>query len=75
LTLYTRQSSLLLTAIRREFSLILARMHRVDFSKLSDPMAGMGGPSPYMKDLMEKMTFVRTEVLAPYNVGGLKKVW
>jgi hypothetical protein len=75
-TVYSRYSDALLLAIRREFSAIVCRLHRVDYSKLSDPMSGMGGESsPYMKDLMDKMTFVRTEILAPYNVGPLKKEW
>lgn len=77
-TVYTRYSEALLVAIRREFSAIVCRLHRVDYSKLADPMSegGMGGgSSPYMKDLMDKMTFVRVEILAPYNVGPLKKDW
>jgi hypothetical protein len=35
----------------------------------------MGGASPYMTTLMERMTFVRVEILTPYNVGKLKKDW
>lgn len=35
----------------------------------------MGGTSAYMTTLMERLTFVRVEILTPYNVGKLKKDW
>lgn len=75
--IYSKYADVLLATLRREFSTIIARLHRVDFSKLTDPMAdGMGdGPSPYLVELTAKMTFVRTEILAPYNIGTLKKEW
>jgi hypothetical protein len=66
----------LLTAIRRELAAIISRLHRVDFSKSMDPMAGMGGgPSLYMKDLVEKLGFVKREVLAKFNVGENGGTW
>lgn len=75
-TLYVKHTTTLLSAIRREFSNSIARLHRVDYSKQSDPASViLGGSSPYMKDLQERMTFVRLQILAPYNVGGLKKEW
>lgn len=40
------------------------------------PGGGMGGgPSPYMKDMAEKMAFVRNEVLGRFSVGELWKTW
>ncbi|KAG2153694.1 Golgi transport complex subunit 5-domain-containing protein [Suillus bovinus] len=36
----------LLTAIRRELSSIISRLHRVDLQKTMDPMAGMAGSKP-----------------------------
>ncbi|EPS96257.1 hypothetical protein FOMPIDRAFT_1062295 [Fomitopsis schrenkii] len=66
----------LLGAIRRELGAIIAKLHRMDFSDAVDPMSAMGGgPSPYMKDLVEKMSFIRTEVLVQYNVPELIRDW
>ena len=39
-------------------------------------MAAMGGgASPYMKDLVEKLTYVKTEVLAQFNVPEVSREW
>ena len=66
----------LLAAIRRELAAITAKLHRMDFGAAFDPAAAMGGgPSPYMKDLVEKLTFVKTEVLAQYNVPEVSRQW
>ena len=59
----------LLGAIRRELGAIIAKLHRMDFSDAVDPMSAMGGgPSPYMKDLVEKLAFVKGEILSKFNV-------
>ncbi|CDZ96191.1 Predicted Golgi transport complex 1 protein [Phaffia rhodozyma] len=78
--LYKKHTADLLGAIRREFSNTLGRLHRVDYAdgakEADGSMMSMGGASsPYMKDLQERMSFVRTRILAPYNVGPLKKEW
>lgn len=70
----------LLASIRREVAAITAKLHRMDFGAAFDPtssmgMGGGGGASPYMKDLVEKLTFVRTEVLAQYNVPDVSREW
>lgn len=66
----------LLAAIRRELGAIIAKLHRMDFSNNVDPMAAMGGgPSPYMKDLIEKLAFVKNEVLAQYNAPEVSRQW
>ncbi|KIJ39463.1 hypothetical protein M422DRAFT_210357 [Sphaerobolus stellatus SS14] len=66
----------LLTAIRREIGAIIARLHRVDFSKTLDDMPpGMGGASVYMKDLVEKLSFIRKEVLSRYVMGDITQDW
>lgn len=67
----------LLQSIRREVSAILARLHRVALGKgLDGPMGGMGGgPSPYMKELCDKLAFIRAEPLAKFNVGDLVNEW
>jgi conserved oligomeric Golgi complex subunit 5 len=67
----------LLSAIRRELSAIISRLHRVDFGNksVSDPMTIGGGMSSYMKDLIEKLDFVRTGILGRYNVAELTREW
>ena len=65
----------LLAAIRRELGAIIAKLHRMDFSDSADRMGTGGGPSPYMKDLVEKMSFIRTEVLVQYNVPERIREW
>ncbi|KIK67031.1 hypothetical protein GYMLUDRAFT_156005 [Collybiopsis luxurians FD-317 M1] len=70
--LFERVVDPLLTAIRRELSAIIARLHRIDFSKSVDKSAGMGGPSFYMKDLVDKLSFIKSEVLSRYSVEAQK---
>jgi hypothetical protein len=63
-------------AIRRDFSSIIARMHRVDYSKKLDASPMMAsGASSYMVDLTEKLTLIREEMLGSYRVGDLAKEW
>lgn len=71
---YTRITDSLDAAIRREFATILARIHRVDFSKPVDPMS-MGGSSPYIQDLIDKLSFLRSEVLGRMSLGDMMKNW
>ncbi|KAH7924634.1 hypothetical protein BV22DRAFT_1090567 [Leucogyrophana mollusca] len=63
---YERVLDPLLTAIRRELGSIVARLHRVDLQKPQDPMSGMGGSSLYMKDLVDKLSFIKLEVLSTF---------
>ncbi|RPD78344.1 hypothetical protein L226DRAFT_502792 [Lentinus tigrinus ALCF2SS1-7] len=66
----------LMAAIRRELAAITAKLHRMDFGAAFDPAAAMGGgPSPYMKDLVEKLTFIKNEILAQYNVPDVSRQW
>jgi conserved oligomeric Golgi complex subunit 5 len=65
----------LLTAIRRELGSIIARLHRMDFGKSVDPMAGMGGSSFYMKDLVDKLSFIKNEILSKFVVGEDGQKW
>ena len=65
-----------MTAIRRELGAIIAWLHRIDFGKTQDSMAGMsGGPSLYMKDLVEKLAFVKGEVLSKFAVAEEEREW
>ncbi|KAG8904488.1 hypothetical protein FRB99_001664 [Tulasnella sp. 403] len=74
-TSYEKVTEPLLMAIRRELTAIAARLHRVDFGKPMDAAAGGGGPSTYMRDMADKLTFIRNEVLARFNVGDLGRSW
>lgn len=60
----------LLTSIRRELGSIIARLHRIDFSKPTDMG---GGASIYIKDLVEKLTFIRTEVLSKFSIAEAER--
>ncbi|TRM69739.1 Golgi transport complex subunit 5-domain-containing protein [Schizophyllum amplum] len=70
---YERVVDPLLSAIRRELTAIIARVHRFDFGRAQDPMSG-GGASLYMKDLVEKLAYVKGEVLSKFNVDD-KWMW
>ncbi|KAL1748610.1 Golgi transport complex subunit 5-domain-containing protein [Schizophyllum fasciatum] len=70
---YERVVDPLLAAIRREVAAIIARVHRFDFGRAQDPMSS-GGASLYMKDLVEKLAFVKGEVLSKFNVED-KPLW
>lgn len=66
----------LLASMRRELGAIIARLHRMDFAGSSDPLAGMGGgPSPYMKDLVEKLNFIKSDILSMWNVPDVSQGW
>lgn len=63
------------SSIRRDLGALIAKLHRVDFGKVVDPTSGMGGPSPYMKELVEKLSFVKTEVLNKFSIGEAGRAW
>ncbi|GAA5906439.1 hypothetical protein JCM8208_004660 [Rhodotorula glutinis] len=70
----------LILSIRREYSTLLSRMHRVDYSKEADSAHGhgpmsVGGTSSYMTDLVDKLALVKDEIFASYRVGDLAKEW
>jgi hypothetical protein len=65
----------MLAAIRRDLGIVIASMHRIDFGKSVDPLAGMGRSSLYTKELAEKLGFFKSEVLGKYNVGDVNKLW
>lgn len=57
----------LLAAIRKEIAVIISRLHRVDLQKVMDPTAGMAGSSLYMKDVVDKLNFVKTSILSNFS--------
>lgn len=56
----------LLTAIKKELAGIVSRLHRLDLQKVTDPMSGLSGTSLYMKDLVDKLNFVKTGILSNF---------
>lgn len=64
----------LILAIRREFSSLLARMHRTNYYGDDGVEAG-GGASAYMTDLTDKLLLVKEEILGAYRVGELARDW
>ena len=62
------------TAIRRETSAAIAKLHRHDFSKSVNPNAG-GGSSLYMQELTDKLSFIKSEIMARYTVGDYGPTW
>ncbi|KAF9559858.1 hypothetical protein CPC08DRAFT_665969 [Agrocybe pediades] len=65
----------LATSVRRELSAIISKLHRSDFSKSADPDAGMGGSSIYMKELTEKLSFIKGEIISRFNLGDYGATW
>ncbi len=40
-----------------------------------DTQPGIGGPTSSMKELTDKLAFLRVEILSKYNVGELGQTW
>lgn len=72
---YKRNANALDVAFKREISAILSRLHRVDFAKPMDPMSMGGGASPYMQDLIDKLGFMRSELLSRMSMGDFMRDW
>ena len=62
-----------MSAIRRDLNAIIAKLHKLDLGKGMD--AASGGASPYMKDLVEKLNFIKTEILSKFIVGDTSRDW
>lgn len=60
------------TSIRREISAIISKIHRFDLGK---PNSEIGGPSYYIRDLTEKLSFIRTEILSRYGLDQAGREW
>jgi hypothetical protein len=75
---YDRIVDPLLTAMRRELGAIIGSLHRIDFgdARRVDPMSNMGGgASLYMKDLVEKLAFIKAEVMSTFSVSEEGRIW
>lgn len=48
----------------------------MDFGKnLDNSLPSMGGASVYMKELVDKLSFIRKEVLSRYSIGDITQEW
>ncbi|KAG9098973.1 hypothetical protein FS749_002432 [Ceratobasidium sp. UAMH 11750] len=66
----------LLSAIRRDFGLVLVRIHRVDFSRSLEGGAMVGGgASGYMKEVSAKLMFLRNEIFSKFSVADVVQDW
>ncbi|KAF7375982.1 ACT domain-containing protein [Mycena sanguinolenta] len=72
---YRRLVDPILVAIRRELSAIITKLHRINFNKPADAMSGISGPSFYMKDLVDKLSFIKVEILSKYSIGDAGREW
>ncbi|KAK2467810.1 hypothetical protein APHAL10511_000105 [Amanita phalloides] len=60
------------TSIRRETSAIISKVHRIDLGKQANPDIGA---SPYIRELTEKLSFIKTEILSRYNLDEAGRTW
>ncbi len=64
----------LLAVIKSDSGAIIAKLHR-DPIRSADPLADMGGSSAYIKEITEKLAFVKTEILARLSIEGVTREW
>jgi hypothetical protein len=64
----------LLAAIKSDSGAIIAKLHR-DPIRSTDPLADMGGSSGYIKEITEKLAFVKTEILARLSIEEVTREW
>ncbi|KAI0301063.1 hypothetical protein B0F90DRAFT_1721396 [Multifurca ochricompacta] len=71
---YGRIIDPLLAAIKSESSGVIAKLHR-EVARSADPLSDMGGSSVYVKELTEKLAFVKTEILARLAIEEVARDW
>jgi hypothetical protein len=64
----------LLAVIKSDSGAIIAKLHR-DPIRSTDPLADMGGSSAYVKEITEKLAFVKTEILSRLSIEGVTREW
>lgn len=64
----------LLAAIKSDSGAIIAKLHR-DPIRSTDPLADMGSSSAYVKEITEKLAFVKTEILARLSIENVTREW
>ncbi|KAH9023597.1 Golgi transport complex subunit 5-domain-containing protein [Lactarius deliciosus] len=72
---YGRIVDPLLAAIKAESNGIIAKLHR-EPARSADPLSDMGGSSAYVQELTEKLSFIKTEILARLgSTEGVAREW
>jgi len=71
---YHRIVDPLLAAIKSESGAIIAKLHREPV-RSADPLAEMGGSSTYVREITEKLAFVRTEILPRLLIEEVAREW
>ena len=74
IAIYGRIVGPILAAIKSESSAIIAKLHR-ESVRSADPLSDMGGSSAYVKELTEKLAFVKSEVLARLSIENVAREW
>ena len=64
----------LLAAIKSESGVIIAKLHR-EQGRSADSLAAMGGSSAYVKEITEKLSFVKAEILARLSIEEVAREW
>jgi conserved oligomeric Golgi complex subunit 5 len=64
----------LLAAIKSDSGAIIAKLHR-DPIRSTDALADMGGSSAYIKEITEKLAFVKSEILARLSIEEVTREW
>jgi hypothetical protein len=59
-------------AIQREISAILAKLHRINFGQQG---AMSNGSSLCLRELAEKLAFIKGEMVGVYDIGEAGRTW
>ncbi|KAH6914164.1 Golgi transport complex subunit 5-domain-containing protein [Coprinopsis sp. MPI-PUGE-AT-0042] len=59
-------------AVQREIGAILVKVHRIDFGQTGTMP---GGASLCMRELTDKLGFIKSEILNEYNIGEVGAAW
>lgn len=59
-------------AIQREISAILAKLHRINFGQQG---AMPNGSSLCLRELAEKLAFIKGEMVGVYDIGEAGRTW
>jgi conserved oligomeric Golgi complex subunit 5 len=73
--MYERITEPLLATIKRELGSTIAKVHSANKTRgVANPM-DIGDSSPYVKELVDKLNFIKKEVLARFNMEETTKEW
>lgn len=71
---YRRIVDPLLSVIKSESGVIISKLHR-DQGRSVDPLAEMDGSSAYVKEITERLSFVKIEILARLTIEEVEREW